>query len=317
MPDKDSTFAVALAACDNYVEEPLRECAFRLLEAANLPIGSGMKILVKPNLLSAKSLACVNPVLVASVCQWLLEKNVKVKVADSPGFGKAAHVAAAIGLEPLLKPLGLKTEALDKPVKTILPLAGNKPGPKIMISRHAMECDLIISAPRIKAHSQMRITLAVKNCFGAITGLRKALVHAKYGENRDYFADCLAALWSVLPPVAAIADGIVAMHITGPSKGEPFPFGLLAASASAAALDKAILQTLKIKPEICPLAQAMMRRSAMGDGKAWPDIYFPLLKPEDFNANGFRLPQKLQSASFNPFRLLKSLAKRSWMSLRP
>ena len=37
-----------------------------------------------------------------------------------------------------------------------------------------------------------------------------------------------------------MADGLTAMHVTGPSKGQPFPLGLLGASPSAVALDEAL-----------------------------------------------------------------------------
>lgn len=90
------------------------------------------------------------------------------------------------------------------------------------MSRLALECDALLSVPRVKAHAQMRVTLAVKNLFGCVCGLRKAVAHTVQGNTPGVFETCVAALWQALPPVAGLADGITAMHVTGPSGGSRF-----------------------------------------------------------------------------------------------
>ena len=40
---------------------------------------------------------------------------------------------------------------------------------------------------------------------------------------------------------------------------------------------------------------------------------YPRLRPEDFSAEGFVFPSRLQHTSFRPLRLLKSCLKRLWM----
>lgn len=165
--------------------------------------------------------------------RWLLDHGARVEVADSPGFGSAEAVARAVGLAQELKTLGLAVRSLNRPVAVRLDT-----GACFKISRQALDCDLILSVPKVKAHGQMLVTLAVKNLFGCVSGLRKALIHAREGRQPDYFADCLAALWAALPPVAGLADGVCAMHVTGPSRGKPFALRLIGASASAVALDR-------------------------------------------------------------------------------
>ena len=56
----------------------------------------------------------------------------------------------------------------------------------------------------------------------------------------------------VATPVAAVADGLTAMHVTGPSKGQPFPLGLLGASPSAVALDETLCAVLGLPREEVP-----------------------------------------------------------------
>ena len=224
-------------------------------------------VLVKPNLLTATPLACTSPVVVAAVCRWLLDQGARVRVGDSPGFGTATAVARQTGVEEALRPLGLRVESLADPRPLELPLRRGGPV-SFGVARVALESDVIFSLPRVKAHSQMRLTLAVKNLFGCVCGLRKALIHTRQGQEPDFFADCIAALWAGLPPVAAVADGLTAMHVTGPSKGQPFPLGLLGASPSAVALDEALCAVLGLPLAGTPLGAALERREAPGCRRA-------------------------------------------------
>ncbi|SDF15547.1 DUF362 domain-containing protein [Desulfovibrio legallii] len=309
---------VALTRCQDYTEPTLSRQTGAALDAARLTEHislRGARVLVKPNLLQAKALACTTPAVVAAACAWLMDQGARVTVADAPGFGRAAAVARAVGLEAALKPLGLAVRPLETPVPTTLPLLSGSPpphgrAPRFGIARLALESDAILSLPRVKAHSQMLLTLAVKNCFGCVCGLRKAVVHAREGRDPDFFADCLAALWAALPPVAALADGVRAMHVTGPSKGEPFPLNLLGACASAPALDEALCAVLGRTPSSVPLGAALIRRQAPGTAAAGCVPVYPLLRPEDFDAAGFVLPARLAHTSFHPARLLKSCARR-------
>lgn len=289
-----------------------------LLEAAGLRTACSLRsarVLVKPNLLTATPLACTSPWLVAGVCRWLLEQGAQVRVGDSPGFGTATAVARHIGLEAALRPLGLKTESLADPRPLALPLRGGGPV-SFGVARAALESDLIVSLPRVKAHSQMRLTLAVKNLFGCVCGLRKALIHTRQGQEPDFFADCIAALWAALPPVAAVADGLTAMHVTGPSKGRPFPLGLLGASPSAVALDEALCAVLGLPLSGVPLGAALERRQAPGCTRAgWRPDYV-LERPDAFDSAGFVIPEELMHTSFRPWRLFKSCVRRLWLARR-
>lgn len=266
-----------------------------LLDRAGLASSFSLRsahVLVKPNLLTATPLACTSPVVVAAVCRWLLDQGARVRVGDSPGFGTATAVARQTGVEEALRPLGLRVESLADPRPLELPL------------------------PRVKAHSQMRLTLAVKNLFGCVCGLRKALIHTRQGQEPDFFADCIAALWAGLPPVAAVADGLTAMHVTGPSKGQPFPLGLLGASPSAVALDEALCAVLGLPLAGTPLGAALERREAPGCRRAGWQPDYVLARPEDFDCTGFILPDELMHTSFRPWRLFKSCLRRLWLARR-
>ena len=327
-PRPGNPLPVALLRHEGYSAPGLHQAVGQVMDAARLAefyaLRPGARVLVKPNLLLAKPLACASPEVVAAVCAWLLDKGVKVRVADSPGFGRAVSVARAVGLEAALRPLGLVVEEIGPAVPLPLPLEGEAAqkagfqagGSRFQVARLAMESDLIVSVPRVKAHAQMLVTLSVKNCFGCVRGLHKAVAHAREGRDPLFFADCLAALWAALPPVAAVADGITAMHITGPSNGKPFALGLLGASASAVALDEALYAVLGLTPQDVPLGAAMCRRHAWGSAAAGTQAVFPLNAPADFCAAGFQLPAELSHTSFHPARFVQSCFRRIFAAFK-
>lgn len=313
MPTTAPAVPVALVRCRSYDPPVVREAVTKALDASGIAAGPGLRVLVKPNLLTPKPLACTHPQVVAAACEWLLERGCRVEVADSPGFGRPGAVARAIGLTEALRPLGLAVARPDMPVRLALTLPDGA-RTAFPVSRRALECDLVLSAAKVKAHAQMELSLAVKNCFGCVPGLLKALVHAREGREPALFADSLAALWAALPPVAALADGVTAMHVTGPIHGEPFALGLVGASVSAPALDTALRELLGA-PET-PLEASLARRAAAGDAAARPEAAFPLLEPGACRAQGFVAPATLKHTSFRPGRLVKSLCRRVWAALR-
>lgn len=304
-----NTVSVAMLRCAAYARPSVERAVGELLDACGWRPGAGSRVLVKPNLLRAAPLACTHPEVVRAACSWLLDRRVRVVVADSPGFGTARGVAEAVGLAQALEDLGLTVHGMGEPVPVALPDGG-----RWGVSRLALECDALLSVPRVKAHAQMRVTLAVKNLFGCVCGLRKAVAHTVQGDRPGVFAACVAALWAALPPVAGLADGITAMHVTGPAGGQPFQLGLLAASPCAVALDTALYTTIGVAAPAVPVWDALIRRGAPG---ALPEnIAYPLQTPQAFPAQGFRVPETLVDVSFRPHRLAWSLCRRVWRSLR-
>lgn len=301
---------VALNLCESYTSPFLEKIIYEILEKAELPIKSGMQVLVKPNLLLPEYLACTDPHIVYYCCKWLIENGVIPKVGDNPGFGNPDVIAKKIGLTSLLGKLGLKMTSLKKSRNIQLNMAPAKKTVHMPISEEALNSDLIFSIPRIKAHSQLRLTLAVKNCFGLIPGLRKAFVHVFYGSDIKFFSDCLAALYKALPPVCGLADGIITMSQTGPAKGIPLKMNLLGACSSAEWLDQILINILGYKIEDIPLAHAVNRLN-----HAYPELIFPLLKPCEINNNGFEAPKNLRDVSFNPYILTKSILKRTFYNI--
>ena len=86
----------ALEKCRAY-DDNLEEKARALMEAARIPMRPGMRVLVKPNLLTSKALACTNPDIVAAVCKLLLDGGCKVDVRILPDLAGQNPLPARLG----------------------------------------------------------------------------------------------------------------------------------------------------------------------------------------------------------------------------
>lgn len=286
--------------------------ASEMLTHIDIPLAPGDRVLVKPNLLRADILTCSNATIVAAACRYLLDKGCHVTIGDSPGFGTTKGVAKTIGLAAALEKAGCEDVpliTLDSPVSKPLSLGGT-----IGLSRHALEADYIFNIPKLKAHSQMRVTGAVKNMFGCISGIRKALAHSLYGDKEKdgirMFPSLVADILGYLPPVITLMDAVAAMHVRGPSGGREYPARLLAASASPVAVDTAIYSMLGATPEDIPMWRELQRRAA--PGAFLEEIVLSGDGIGEFDLSSFQLPGTLKDETFNPARLMVSTAKRLW-----
>ncbi len=298
------TTRVAIARIHEYESTLLDAAVGVLLEEAGYRPSPGRSVLVKPNLVNSANAAvsCTNALVVRTVCERLLEGGEKVMVADSPAFGPASQVARAAGLSKAIAPLGLKVVGLKKPRKTMLPC-----GIEVGLSAQALDTDLIINLPRLKAHIQMRLTGAVKNLFGCVVGFRKAFAHNRLGEKGALFREMIMDLPGALPPIITLMDAIRPMHRTGPVKGPAFDLGMLAASDNEVAVDTTAYMVLGATPASVPLWQEAVRRGLPGSDPA--DIDYPLENLTHFDAEGFVIPKKLDPVRFDPLRLAKGRMK--------
>jgi uncharacterized protein (DUF362 family) len=110
----------------------------------------------------------------------------------------------------------------------------------------------------------LRLTGAVKNFFGCVTGIRKALLHVVYGSWGNRFERMLLDLQDHLPPSFSLMDAVTAMHVGGPVHGQPFQLGLLGASRSPVALDTAVFSLLGLTAGEVATWQEALRRGLPG-----------------------------------------------------
>ena len=306
MPLSSALIPVALDFCPSYselslehIEQLLTSISFCHTEL------NGKTVLLKPNLVSGRAMShgCTHPLFVREVATYFISKNCRVIVGDSPAFGSAKKVAEAHGLVTALK--GLDVEIVNFDAKRLCTLSS---GHKVNIAKAALEADLFVNLPKIKAHGQMYVSFAVKNTFGIVTGLQKGGIHMKYGGDNESFSDLIIALQDVLPRQLILGDGITSMHRSGPISGQALDIGVIAASENAFAFDTTMLQTLELKHTRSPLWKKSFEKKRFGS--EIHHCFYPLLQPQDFWGKGFKAPHRLLPIRFGLCRFARSIVKR-------
>lgn len=232
----------------SYEYESLRNDVGEILEAlGHTDISSGTRVLIKPNILGPAHpdiAMTTHPNVVRAVAQYALDKGAVVQVSDSRAMGVFSRSIKDCGYEESLAGMPVKLVELTR--STTVMTKG--PFGNIELSADALEADVIINLPKLKTHTQMALTLAVKNLFGCVVGARKPEWHFRVGENKELFAKLLVSIYDVLRPSINLMDGILAMEGQGPgTRGVPRPLGLIIASTDALSLDKAICGMFGLK----------------------------------------------------------------------
>ena len=115
------------------------------------------------------------------------------------------------------------------------------------ICSYIKDADHIISVSKMKTHSLMAFTGAVKNMFGVVPGLSKANLHVQYPNMLD-FGDMLLDVCNFANPTLSFMDGIVAMEGEGPGSGDPVSMNVILTSQSPHHLDVVASKIINLDP---------------------------------------------------------------------
>jgi uncharacterized protein (DUF362 family)/Pyruvate/2-oxoacid:ferredoxin oxidoreductase delta subunit len=281
---------VSIVTADGYELANLRQAVIRLLE----PIGGmsehifpGERVLLKPNLLSAKDpglAVTTHPAIVRVVAELVIEAGGIPLIGDSPGFGSFLRVAEKSGIYDAARDSGAALVEFNEAVE----LQGSGTFRSIRLARAYYEADKIINLPKLKTHEMMTMTCAVKNLFGSVVGTEKAGWHLKAGSSRQLFAKLLLEIYQLKKPALTIVDAIIAMEGNGPGSGDPIKRGLLLAGINAVAIDVIAGRLAGIAADLLPIEQEAI---SMGlSGSLIEDIVPCGVALESIPEISFRLP---------------------------
>ncbi|MHC1742056.1 MAG: DUF362 domain-containing protein [Syntrophobacteraceae bacterium] len=267
-----------------YEDSDLKERVFGLLEEMDgRRIGSGCKVLIKPNLLGPATpdeAILTHPLVVRHTVEYALERGAKVQLSDSPAMGTFKRVLKTSGIAAALE--GLDVECRELKASRFVDVG--EPFGRIELAEDVLDADVVINLPKLKTHSQMLLTLGVKNLFGCVVGLRKPEWHFRAGIERDTFAMLLVRICQRIAPTITLLDGILALEGAGPGKGGiPKHLGWLFGSSDPYALDQAVCQALGIPPLNLPTHAAAVR---LGLSEQAPEI-----RGEHPRMSGLKLPE--------------------------
>lgn len=258
-------YDVAVVRCKTYDVEAVKPALEEAVNAVNgldfvMP---GMKIIIKPNLVSFKkpdAAATTHPALLEALVEMLLARGADVTIGDSPGGPHSLpllnRVYAATGMDRVEK-LGAKLNRnmneknVDFPEGKVLK--------NFTYTEYLDEADAIIDFCKLKSHGMLGMSAAVKNLFGTIPGLKKPEVHYKF-QNDAEFADMLVDLNEYFKPRLAICDAVVGMEGNGPTAGTPRQIGAIIASKSTYYADVVGAELIGMNIDGLPTLQAAYER---------------------------------------------------------
>ena len=225
----------------DYTDSTIRSILFEMLSSDEGPvIDAGARVLIKPNFLNPaapEKAITTHPLIVKAAIEYALEKGARVQVSDSPAIGNFSTLLKKGGYTEVLAGLDVTVKPFDATIGVDV----GEPFGTIDVARDAIEADVVINLAKLKTHTQMMLTLGVKNLFGCIVGLKKPEWHMRAGVDRHMFGRLIVSIYEAIQPAYTIVDGILAMQGQGPGKsGTPRPLGLLIGGKNAHAVDHAI-----------------------------------------------------------------------------
>lgn len=224
--------------CGRYISELLKY--FGGLEKYIKP---GMKVVIKPNLVSKKrpdEAVTTNPEVLRAVVLAVQAAGADAVIAESPGGAYNSAILRGIysvcGIDKAVAGTNARLN-FDTDFSDVSYHEGETVK-NFTIIDPITEADFIISLPKLKTHAMTAYTGGVKNLFGVVPGTHKAELHFRLNE-RAAFCSMLVDLYECVSrtPVLTILDGIIAMEGNGPTAGRNRHLGVMLAGFNAHAVD--------------------------------------------------------------------------------
>lgn len=252
---------VAVVKADSYETQIVEQAMSELLAqlgGMSQYIQTGDRVLVKPNMLEGVDKGkCVttHPEVVRAVIRSVKEAGAIPVVGDSPGVGNLRKVAEKCGIWQVCQEEGVLLVPFEETAELVLP-EGNLLK-RLKVANVVTEVDKVISLAKMKTHSFMGVTGAVKNLFGLFVGTDKAQFHLRMKHRAD-FARMLVDLYRAIKPILSIVDGITGMEGTGPRNGQVVRSGVLLAGSCGFSVDLVMADIMGFDAEQMAVAQAAL-----------------------------------------------------------
>ncbi len=212
----------------------------------------GKSILLKPNLVEpyqGSPHINTHPLFIAAVVEAFRSLDARdVFIAEGPGHVRDARLAVEqAGLADILKQLKVEfidlnhddVDRIENPLR-LSRLA------EFYLPKTLRRADWIVSLPKLKTHHWVGATVALKNLFGVLPGIR-------YGWPKNVLHQAgivpsILDLNAAVQPNLAIVDGIVGMEGDGPIMGPPKKLGAILMGENLVAVDATATRLMRIDP---------------------------------------------------------------------
>lgn len=220
-------------------------------------VKKGQRVLIKPNMLVGQTperAVNTHPCVVEAVVKLVIEAEGIPFIGDSPMFGLATAASKKIGYDRIAEKYKIKIVDFNNPGRY-----ASKSGrafKNLEIEKSVMEADKIINVAKLKTHTQMYMTLSVKNMFGCVIGREKLKWHYVAGRSYDVFARVLLELYRLTNPALNIIDGIIGMEGLGPLTGDSRKIGVLILGKDGLSVDKVACEVVGAEAKSIPIFKA-------------------------------------------------------------
>ncbi|MFP4266912.1 MAG: DUF362 domain-containing protein [Spirochaetaceae bacterium] len=295
-------YNVGISRCTGYNREKTAAAVEEAVHRAGGLDIEGKRVLLKPNILRDADpgrAITTHPEILRSVIRVCSARGAsEILVGDSPGFAPGGFSGRKSFLRQVVEDEGARWVDFHSE-KTVREVPDPLRERVFHVTSVLDSVDAVISLPKLKTHTLMYYTGAVKNLFGLIPGLAKPPFHVRY-PGREEFGEMLIDLAEAVKPHYAIMDGIVAMEGAGPGNGTPRATGVVAASPSCLALDIALCRIIGYDPLTVPtnrigLAKERNREEGL---KSAEDIRLVGASLEELRIENFELIGKGEFSRF-------------------
>lgn len=270
----------------------------------------GSRVLLKPNFLfpdTPDKLTCTHPAVVEATIILILEYGGYPSLSDRPTKGSARKVARITGIMQICEKYQIPIIEFKKYRK--IPALRNSRFSKLTIACELDDFDLIINLPKLKVHSQLLLSCAVKNLFGCIRLHHRVWAHVTT-DDRDVFSELIIHVCTTVRPAFSLLDGITAMHKQGPRGGIPYQMGVLIGGEDPFCVDAVVSAILNIKIENNPILKVAQRLGIFDPGR----VETKGVPISHIQCSDFAIPT-LQPVSFNIYRTGEILLRRSFYAI--
>jgi uncharacterized protein (DUF362 family)/Pyruvate/2-oxoacid:ferredoxin oxidoreductase delta subunit len=272
--------------CEEYEPDkvlPAIKRGIGLLGDLSSIVKPGSRVLLKPNLVCARRPeegVDTHPEVVRAVARLVKEAGGLIWLGDSPsGYVDIDEVYEISGMRKIADDEGLELVKFDS----------SRDVDGFPLSRHALDADVIISIPKFRTHAITTFTAGVKNMFGTVIGLSKAMCHVK-APKKEEFAKLIAMVYAHMRPDLTVLDAIVSMEGDGPVSGMLRRSNFIMISQDAVALDAVLAKIIGLEPLDLAVTRACAEE---GLGEAdFSEIEIVGDDPNAFTLSDFKLPEK-------------------------
>jgi uncharacterized protein (DUF362 family)/Pyruvate/2-oxoacid:ferredoxin oxidoreductase delta subunit len=249
---------VAIVNCADYEQSRVNDAvakALELLGGAGAFFHAGQKVLLKPNLLSARTPdqgVTTRTEVIRGLLAAIKPLGADIALGDSPAgqVQGIERVWLRTGMSELCIEEGIEALSFERAGARKVPL-DLPPITEVPFAAPVLDADLLVNLPKLKTHSGYLFTGAIKNCYGCIPGLAKANLHRTF-PGMESFSRLIAEVYRIAKPGLSIADGVYAMHGNGPATGPLFNLGVIMASQDGVALDAVAASIFGYEPRQVP-----------------------------------------------------------------